>query len=88
MRIGEWYYKKDDKNETILELPPPKKTENTNNQCPICQINSTLILDPYVTKCCGFVFCQICINKAIKEQNKCRTCSNFLNNSCIVKIYK
>lgn len=52
----------------FVESPP----EQLQSKCPVCLC---VLRDPYMTNCCGYSFCQTCI-QAIQDQNKvCPLCN-------------
>lgn len=86
IRFGEWYYTKEVKNETVIEIDPPKiNNRAVLNKCPICNDG---IISPIVVKCCGFVYCDICLREYLKSKEKCLICKNSIDIAKLIKIYK
>lgn len=89
-RLGEWYYSKDNKIEVVNEIDPPNSNCKEIKKCPIClkqfEYNKNII----ALRCCGYVFCESCINTHMDSDflPKCPTCENSLNNQHLVKIYQ
>ena len=51
----------------LVELPP----EKIQTVCPICLL---ILREPRQGTCCGKIYCQTCITKVLKEDNRCPMC--------------
>ena len=88
LRIGEWYYNKEiENNNSPVKLKSPEKIITTKYACPICLINSSEISSVYAARCCGYIFCELCIKNHLKLYNSCFFCKNASNESELIKIY-
>jgi hypothetical protein len=85
IRMGEWYYQKENKMHTIVEIKPPVK-ENLKI-CPICRQESLEIKQPMATRCCGFVFCEQCITDHLKSNTICPNCGFSISSLFLIKVY-
>ena len=47
--------------------PPPKSLE-----CPVCLL---ILRDPHVISCCGYEFCQVCIERVQRDGKPCPLCN-------------
>lgn len=87
VRLGEWYYNKEIKNdETAALIEPPERIEGVSDStCPICKrkLEKKLI----AMKCCGCVFCEECITLKLKDIGKCFVCCNSIDERDLVKIF-
>lgn len=99
IKVGEWYYSKENKSEVIVEVDPPRR-DVTNNNIRVAHsdthtevVNSCLIghshtiKSPQAVRCCGFVFCENCIENYLKTSSKCPNCLNVINKQYLIKIY-
>jgi hypothetical protein len=85
MRLGEWYYNKDNyREQSIKEILPPKKKPLSNNICPLCKGE---LKNPTALKCCGIVHCDVCISSYYKRTNKCPNCNSLIREH-LVKIFR
>lgn len=87
IRLGEWYYKKEIKNEEgSIEIDAPQKIEGiANSKCPLCK--NRLEKDLIAVKCCGCVYCDGCVKRLMQESKKCYTCGNLMDEKNLVKIF-
>jgi hypothetical protein len=85
MRLGQWYYNKDKiVEDTTINISAPKRTKKADNICTLCKNEIT---DPMVSKCCGTVTCESCINTYIQTHNKCSSCNDHIATTQLVKIF-
>lgn len=85
IRIGEWYYQKENKIDKVADIKPPIKEEY--KECPLCKIDTSQIQSPIALRCCGYVYCENCINNYMKHHTKCRNCNISISNVFLIKIY-
>jgi hypothetical protein len=86
IKIGEWYYSKDEIESNITEVNPPKRSKySVSNQCPIC---SSQIIEPVFLKCCGVVFCENCLLNYMKKTKICPVSKDQISSESYVKIYE
>ncbi|XP_024361041.1 uncharacterized protein [Physcomitrium patens] len=73
--------------ESTWEIPPnlpaQDKEEEPKLKCPICAD----VMKAETSTICGHIFCQACIQSAIKAQKKCPTCRKKLTLKSIHRIY-
>jgi len=85
IKLGEWYYSKEENDDRVIDVTPPIRQRKTNNNiCPICNNH---IIDPVLVKCCGVVFCENCLVTMMKTKKNCPISKNEINTDFIVKIY-
>jgi hypothetical protein len=85
IKLGEWYYSKEESDDRIVDVTPPTRQRNTiNNICPIC---NNQIIEPILLKCCGVVVCENCLVTLMKTKKICPISMNEINTDLIVKIY-
>ena len=51
----------------FIERPP----ESLQSDCPVCML---VLRDPHQVTCCGYAFCQACIERVQLQQSPCPTC--------------
>ena len=51
----------------LADIPP----ENIETECPVCH---GIFREPQQLTCCGKVYCETCIKKALEENNSCPSC--------------
>ena len=51
----------------LVDIPP----ENIETECPVCH---GIFREPQQLTCCGKVYCETCIKKALEENNSCPSC--------------
>jgi hypothetical protein len=85
IRMGEWYYQKENKLEKIVEIIPP--AGGSSKTCPLCRIESSEIKQPVACRCCGFVHCEQCITEHLKTNAKCPSCGFTINSLFLIKMY-
>ena len=51
----------------FIERPP----ESLQSDCPVCML---VLREPHQVTCCGYAFCQVCIERVQLQQSPCPTC--------------
>ena len=53
---------------SFVNNPP----ENVQSDCPVCLL---IVRDPHQVTCCGYSFCQVCIQRIKTDKKPCPTCN-------------
>ena len=53
---------------SFVDNPP----ENVQSDCPVCLL---IVRDPHQVTCCGYSFCQVCIQRIDTDKKPCPTCN-------------
>ena len=56
----------------FVERPPSDSLEQTDSSCPLCSLT---LREPHQVTCCGYTFCQSCIQVIQSDQGLCPSCN-------------